>query len=46
VALRVKGLPLTRDFYLVRDRRAVLPPPASLFLAYVGPEPCPSRVEP
>ena len=46
MALRVEGLPLTRDFYVVRDRRAVLPPPASLFLSHVGPEPCATRAEP
>ncbi|MBN9519014.1 LysR family transcriptional regulator [bacterium] len=37
VAFRAEWLPLT--LYLVRVRRAVLPPPARLFLAHVGTEP-------
>jgi DNA-binding transcriptional LysR family regulator len=38
-ALRVRGLTLDRDIYLVRDRRRVLPGPARLFLALVRPLP-------
>jgi DNA-binding transcriptional LysR family regulator len=38
-AVRVAGLTLDRDIYIVRDRRRVLAGPAELFLALVGPEP-------
>jgi DNA-binding transcriptional LysR family regulator len=46
VALRVEGLTLTRDLYVVRDRRVVLPPAASLFMAHVGLKTTPARADP
>ena len=36
-ALRVAGLPLTRDLFVTWDRRRVLPIPARLFLDMLGP---------
>jgi DNA-binding transcriptional LysR family regulator len=36
-ALRVAGLPLEREFFIVRDRRRVLPIPAQLFLDFLAP---------
>lgn len=38
-AVRVEGLTLDRNLYLVRDRRRVLTRPAQLFLIVVKPEP-------
>jgi len=38
-ALRVEGLKLERDLYVVRDRRRALPAAAQSFLALLGPEP-------
>jgi DNA-binding transcriptional LysR family regulator len=38
-ALKVIGLPLKRDLFIVWDRRRVLPIPAQLFLQFL--EPCP-----
>lgn len=38
-AVRVEGLTLDRDIFIVRDRRRVLPGPARLFLDLVQPEP-------
>jgi LysR family transcriptional regulator, low CO2-responsive transcriptional regulator len=35
--LRVAGLPLEREFFIVRDRRRVLPIPAQLFLDFLAP---------
>jgi DNA-binding transcriptional LysR family regulator len=40
-ALRVEGLPLVREMFVVRDRRRALPIPAQLFLDLL--EPCPDH---
>jgi DNA-binding transcriptional LysR family regulator len=37
--LRITGLPLKRDMYVVSDRRRVLPIPARLFVDYLAPAP-------
>jgi DNA-binding transcriptional LysR family regulator len=37
-ALRVEGLTLSRDLYVVRDRRRALPAPAQAFLTLLRPE--------
>ncbi len=42
--LRVTGLPLEREMFVVRDRRRVLPAPAQLFLLALGP--CPDAAPP
>jgi DNA-binding transcriptional LysR family regulator len=40
--LRVEGLTLERDLFVVRDRRRALPAAAQTFLTSLGPEPAPS----
>jgi DNA-binding transcriptional LysR family regulator len=44
--IRVEGLTLDRDIYIVRDRRRVLSAPARLFLDLVKPEPEPLSAPP
>jgi DNA-binding transcriptional LysR family regulator len=41
--IRVAGLTLDRDLYVVLDRRRVLPNPAERFFSLLGPEPEGSR---
>jgi len=38
-ALQINDLPLDREMFVVRDRRRVLPIPASLFLDFIDPSP-------
>jgi DNA-binding transcriptional LysR family regulator len=44
--VHVEGLTLDRDIYIVRDRRRVLPLPASVFLTFIHPEREPAEPHP